>query len=202
MNPMTNQNTIDISDFARGLSAEDASERNQFAKVIFLLGTRMARSTVDRWIGDPALAKLLVTDEAGAPKLTVGLAVEPASFDKIRIANGSPRLAEVPPEQDAKEFELHFPGNARLDVLTTTDREGSGAIARYLQKFGEGIQQIEIMTNSVDQATEILREAFGAVPIYPASRAGANATRVNFFLVTTPEGRKILMELVEAEGQT
>jgi len=198
MNPMNNRNTIDISDFARGLSAEDVSERNQFAKVIFLLGTRMARSTVDSWLGDPALAQLLVADESGMPRFTVGLAVEPASFEKIRIANGSPRLAEVPPDQDAKEFELHFPANARLDILTTNDREGDGAIARYLQKFGEGIQQIEIRTKSVDQATKILRETFGAAPIYPASRAGADATRVNFFLVTTQEGRKILMELVEA----
>src|ERR1700722_15654670 len=143
MNPTNNRNAIDISDFARGLSAEDVSERNQFAKVIFLLGTRMARSTVDRWLDDPALAQLLVT-ESGVPNFTVGLAVEPASFEKIRIANGSPRLAEVPPDQDAKEFELHFPANARLDILTTNDREGEGAIARYLQKFGEGIQQIEI----------------------------------------------------------
>jgi hypothetical protein len=198
MNPINNRNAIDISDFARGLSAEDVSERNQFAKVIFLLGTRMARSTVDRWLSDPTLAKLLVTDESGAPSLTVGLAVEPASFEKIRTANGSPHLSEVPPDQDAKEFELQFPGNARLDILTTNDREGIGAIARYLQKFGEGIQQIEIRTKNVDQATEILRATFGIVSVYPATRAGADATRVNFFLVTTPEGRKILMELVEA----
>src|SRR5258708_5336459 len=38
--------------------------------------------------------------------VTVGLPVEPAACAKIREANGSPRLAQVPPDQDAQEFEL------------------------------------------------------------------------------------------------
>ena len=44
----------------------------------------------------------------------------------------------------------------------------------------------------------MLRERFGIEPIYPATRAGADGTSVNFFLVATPEGKKVLIELVES----
>jgi len=37
------------------------------------------------------------------PKTTVGIAVQPELFRQIRAANGSPRLAEVPPDQDAED---------------------------------------------------------------------------------------------------
>jgi hypothetical protein len=82
-------------------------------------------------------------------------------------------------------------------VLTTKDPSGSGAIAKYLTKFGEGVQQVEYRCKNVDRATAILEEEFGVPPIYPATRPGADGTRVNFFLVTSPEDRKILIELYE-----
>jgi len=135
------------------------------------------------------------------PKLTVGIAVFPVNFEKIRLANDSPPLADAPPDQDVVEFELEFVGDTlkplRLDVLTTNAPGGSGAIARFLNKFGEGIQQFEIDVTDVDRATEILRTRFKVEPVYPATRAGANGTRVNFFLVTAADGKKILVELVE-----
>ncbi len=99
------------------------------------------------------------------------------------------------------EFELHFSQQVQLDILTTREPGGKGAIARYLQKFGEGIQQVELLAQNVDTATEILRSHFGVQPIYPATRTGADGTRVNFFLVSlpdkAPEQGKILIELVE-----
>jgi hypothetical protein len=49
----------------------------------------------------------------------------------------------------------------------------------------------------VDRATEILRTRFQVEPIYPATRPGANGTRVNFFLVSGRNGKKVLVELVE-----
>ncbi len=64
-------------------------------------------------------------------------------------------------------------------------------------KFGEGIQQIEINVTDVDRATEILRIRFALEPVYPATRAGADGTRVNFFLAPAPQGKKVLIELVE-----
>jgi hypothetical protein len=143
----------------------------------------------------------MVLDASQFPVTTVGIAVTPENFDRIRAANGSPRLAEVPPDQDAKEFELHFAQGVRLDILTTREPGGTGAIARYLQKSGEGIQQAELLARNVDAAAEILRAGFGVQPIYPATRAGADGSRVNFFLVPLtgkgPEKGKVLIELVE-----
>jgi len=133
------------------------------------------------------------------PAVTVGLAVTPETFRAIREANGSPRLAEVPPDQDAEEFELHFPDRVMLDVLTTKEPGGPGAIARYLAKFGEGIQQVEFLCHNVDRAAAILREAFQLTPIYPATRRGADGTRINFFLVGVPGGGKVLIELYERQ---
>jgi hypothetical protein len=143
----------------------------------------------------------MVLDASQFPVTTVGIAVTPENFDRIRAANSSPRLADVPSDQDAKEFELHFAQGVLMDILTTREPGGTGAIARYLEKFGEGIQQVELLTRKVDAATEILRSRFGVQPIYPATRAGADGTRVNFFLVSLPEKGpekgKILIELVE-----
>src|SRR5262249_314094 len=103
---------------------------------------------------------------------------------------------EVPPEQDAKEFELHFTG-IRLDVLTTNAPGGKGAIARFLTRFGEGIQQVEFLCTNVDRATRILREKFNVQAGYPETRNVSNGTRINFFLAETPEHEKVLIELYE-----
>ena len=132
------------------------------------------------------------------PVITVGVAVPREAFNRIRIANGTPRLAEVPPDQDAEEFELDFPEGISLDVLTTREPGGDGAIARYLSKFGEGVQQVEFRCTNVDRATEVLKEKFKIAPVYPATRAGADGTRVNFFLVASPDGGKVLIELYQA----
>ena len=163
----------------------------------------------DEWQKDEEFRVLLVREQfvrphgrkVSFPRLTVGIAVLPETFEKIRAANGFPPLADVPPDQDALEFELEFTGRfippPRLDILTTKAPGGGGAIARFLEKFGEGIQQVEIDVTDVDRATEILRTRFQIEPIYPATRPGANGTRVNFFLVTAWNGKKVLVELVE-----
>jgi hypothetical protein len=84
-----------------------------------------------------------------------------------------------------------------MDILTSRDAAGSGAIAKYLQKFGEGIQQIEYRCANVDRATQILRDKFGIAPVFPATRTGADGTRINFFLVSAPSASKVLIELYE-----
>ncbi len=159
---------------------------------------------INSWIGDPEFRELnrpFTLDAKGDPRwkrppLVVGIAVQPETFEMIRAADGSPRLSDVPPDQDAIEFELAS-GTAGIDVLTTREPGGSGAIAKFLLKFGEGVQQIEVNVTDVDRATEILRTRFGFTPIYPATRPGADGTRVNFFLVPGPDGKKLLVELVE-----
>jgi hypothetical protein len=177
-----------------GLASADPSERSSAADVIYREGRTLADAAVSAWWNDAELSGLLL---GPSPVVTVGLAVERATFGRIRMANGTPRLAEVPAEQDAEEFELHFPENVLLDVLTTREPGGSGAIARYLAKFGEGVQQVEFRCANVDRATEILKEEFEIKPVYLATRPGADGTRVNFFLVAPPGGGKVLIELYE-----
>lgn len=187
----------EIAPLIRSLCAADPAKRAIAATEVFRRGSTMARSAAEGWLAYPPLASLLLRGSSGALQTTVGIAVEPETFERLRSANESPRLANVPPDQDAKEFELDFPGGVKLDVLTTRQPGGPGAIARYLLKFGEGIQQVEFNVTDVDRATEILRERFAAEPIYPATRAGADGTRVNFFLVPRVGGAKVLIELVE-----
>jgi hypothetical protein len=175
------------------LSSAEPSLRLAGAGEIYRLGRAAAGSAMSGWWADSELSALL---PGGSSVVTVGLAVARETFGPIRIANGTPRLAEVPADQDAEEFALHFPQDIFLDILTTREPGGSGAIARFLNKFGEGIQQVEFRCTSVDRATQILKDKFGVASVYPATRPGADGTRVNFFLVASPDG-KVLVELYE-----
>jgi hypothetical protein len=177
-----------------GLCSGDFAARHSAAREIYHRGRTPADQATHLWRSDLEFSALL----GPHPAATVGLAVERVTFARIREANGAPRLAEVPPDQDAEEFELHFPDQVWLDVLTTREPGGPGAIARYLLKFGEGIQQVEYRCRSVDRATAILHQEFGITPIYPQTRPGADGTRVNFFLVPAPGAGRVLIELYEA----
>jgi integral membrane protein TerC family protein len=195
-------------DFHR-LADQDPEQRAQAAQDLYCHGKTRTLNWLDEWSKDDDFRPLIVQDqylrpdgEKGSwPKITVGIAVLPETFEKIRTASGSPPLADAPADQDVVEFELEFAkigmSHAHLDVLTTKTPGGNGAIARFLKKFGEGIQQIEIDVTNVDLATEILRTRFEVAAIYPATRPGANGTRVNFFLVTAWNNQKVLVELVE-----
>ncbi len=178
------------------LSSSDPIMRCAAATEIYRRGRAPADRAVYAWWTDPEFAALFGT----TPAVTVGLAVRRETFARIREANGAPRLADVPPDQDAEEIELQFPNDISLDVLTTRDPEGLGAIAKFLAKLGEGVQQVEFRCRDVDRATQILREQFRLPPIYPQTRPGADNTRVNFFLVPLPTGGKVLIELYQRTG--
>jgi hypothetical protein len=180
-----------------GLRSNDSSARFAAATEIYRAGRVPADRAVSSWWGNPELSQLLFWPD---PQVTVGLAVERATFARIHDGNGAPPLAHVPPDQDAEEFELHFPDRISLDVLTTRAPGGPGAIARYLAKFGEGIQQVEFRCIDVERATAILKESFGVSAVYPRTRAGADATRVNFFLMPALGACKVLIELYESAG--
>jgi len=179
------------------LSSADVSKRLAAAKEVYRLGRATAGSAIAEWWADSELSALLLEPN---PAITVGLAVQRDTFGRIRIANGTPRLAEVPPDQDAEEFELHFTDGISLDILTTREPGGSGAMAKYLAKIGEGIQQVEYRCANIDRAAQILKEKFQVAPVYPATRAGADGTRVSFFLVASPDGGKVLIELYEGKS--
>jgi tellurite resistance protein TerC len=191
------------------LAGQYPAERALVASRLFAAGLGRALEFLQLCERDNELRKLLVSEKVGngAPmvpggaRLTVGIAVLPQTFDQIRKANGAPALGDAPADQDVLEFELEFPErgqpHVRLDILTAKTPGGTGAIARFLEKFGEGIQQVEVDVTDVDRATEILRTRFKTEPVYPATRAGANGTRVNFFFVPTAHNQKLLVELVE-----
>src|ERR1700681_2972700 len=88
-----------------------------------------------------------------------------------------------------------------MGVLPGRGAGWQGGIARFLAKFGEGVQQVEFRCLSVNRAMAILRERFRVAPIYPEARAGANGSKVNFVLVAVPvaagENAKVLIELYE-----
>jgi hypothetical protein len=180
----------------QSLSDANSDTRRCAASEIFQRGVALVQIATSTWFLESDLAKYFLLGETSVPNTTVGIAVGRANFEAIRAANRSPRLAIVPRDQDAEEFELDFPDGVRLDILTTKYGGAGGAIDKFLQKFGEGIQQIEFETRDVDRATEILRTRFHITPIYAQTRAGADCTRVNFFLVPA-EGKKVLIELVE-----
>ncbi|MGB8472751.1 MAG: hypothetical protein WCE61_01550 [Candidatus Acidiferrum sp.] len=181
-----------------GLGSGEAAERERAAAEIYAAGREPAEAAVQIWWTDEELSKLLL---GKARELTVGLAVQRETFARIRTANSVARMAEVPSEQDAEEFELHFSGGIALDILTSRAPGGDGAIAKHLAKFGEGVQQVEFRCLNVDRATEILKEKFKIGPIYPETRAGADGTRVNFFLVPMPGKGKILIELYKPASE-
>jgi hypothetical protein len=184
-----------IADLLAQLAGADAAQRERAAAEIFRQGCAAAEPVLKQWFADAEFRALV----AGCgPLLTVGVAVEAAQFEEIRRRFGQIRLAQMPPEQDALEFELQFPHGVRLDVLTTRDPAGSGAIARFLARSGAGIQQIECEVRDAVRATQLIRSRFTLEPVYPETCAGANGTRVNFFLAPVAEGRKVLIELVES----
>jgi hypothetical protein len=195
----------DVAEWIGNLADSDAAKRRAAATHLHLAGAALFLAATHEWFKDAEFRELVrpfSIAAAGEPtsedtSFSIGIAVQPENFERIRAANGSPRLAEVPPDQDAMEFELRSDEHEEFDILTTRDPGGPGAIARYLQKFGEGIQQIEVNVTSVSRAAEILRTRFGLTPVYPETHAGANGARVNFFLVPLVEGKRALIELVE-----
>jgi hypothetical protein len=184
-----------IAELIAGLAAADAGARERAAGEIFRRGCAAAEPVLKQWFADAEFRQLVF---GRGPLLTVGLAVEPAQFAEIRRRAGAIKLAQAPPDQDVQEFELQFPHGVRLDVLTPLDPAGSGAIARFLARFSPGIQQVECEVRDAARATKLIRSRFALQPVYPEVRAGTEGTRVNFFLAPAAEGRKILIELVEA----
>jgi tellurite resistance protein TerC len=187
-------NPTEIKGLVAELASEASGEREAAATALYEIGSAMGEAATDAWWQDEELRALL------DKHATVGIAVGPERFEAIRAQMGEPRLSDVPPDQDAIEFEVHFGRRVRLDILTTRAPGGEGPIAKFLGKFGEGIQQVEFSTSDVDRATARIGQRFGVKPVYPATRPGADATRVNFFLLATPEGKKVLVELVEMPG--
>jgi hypothetical protein len=180
----------DVRAWVEDLAAADTGRRAAAWVQLYRTGCQMAEGAFAQWQQDPEFAVLV----RGEP--VVGVAVSPDVFAQVRQEMGMPPLARVPDEQSTAEFEIHR-GNVRLDILTPVDNEGP--IQKFLDRYGPGIQQVELPVEKVEEAVKILTERFGLTPVYPLPRPGADGTRVNFFLVDKPGGGKVLIELFEAK---
>jgi len=195
---MMDKSTDSVADYISRLAGADIREREAAAHALFRIGCSFAEPVLRKWFADPEFRALA---PGGSALLTVGLAVRPATFEAIRARFDQPPLADLPPDQDVREFELAFAHGVRLDVLTPGSPEKEGPIAKFLARFGEGIQQVECDVRDVSRATEILRQRFQLEPVHPQVRAGANQTLVNFFLMPVAEDRKLLIELVQSPNK-
>jgi methylmalonyl-CoA/ethylmalonyl-CoA epimerase len=177
------------------LESASREDREAAARELYRAGRARGEQATAAWWAVEELRSLFTG------VITVGLAVEEARFAAIRAAWGEPPLADVPPEQDAQEFEVEAHGaagfTAQLDILTSRTSDPNGAIRKFLSKNGEGIQQVEFDVKDVDRACAIVRDLLGVKFVYPQTRPGAGGTRVNFFLASAADGGRVLIELVE-----
>jgi hypothetical protein len=185
------------------LAMENSKFRYDAAREIYATGVAMCEPALEEWRTDREFDELLVRSphEFSPWRTIVGVAVKPETFEAIRLANGSPALANVPPDQEAREFEIRCPKGTELDILTTREGSNAGPIGKFVEKFGEGIQQVEIYVFDVDRATAILHSRFGVISIFPKARPGADGTRMNFFLAKGAGEKKVLIELVESKSE-
>ena len=180
-----------VREWVEDLASPDLGRRATGAVQLYRAGCDLVKDFLDQWSQLPQFAVLIT----GEP--IVGVAVPPDLFERIRQEMGETgSLSNVPAEQSTAEFEVKADG-IRLDILTPVD--GGGAIQKFLDRFGPGIQQVELPVSDVEAATRILTLRFGLASVYPEPRAGANGTRVNFFLAELPGGGKVLIELFEAK---
>ena len=86
-------------------------------------------------------------------------------------------------------------GNSRLELLEPLNNEG--AIARYLEKRGEGIHHIALRVNDIVEAREIA-DKFGARLLSDKPLSGAHGTLVTF--IHPGDTGRVLFELVQQSG--
>lgn len=180
----------DLPAWVDELAGPDPSRGFAARLELYRAGCALAADIFAAWQKDAEFALLV----AGQP--IVGVAVPADVFARIRQQWHMPPLASVPPDLNTAEFELQAPGPP-MDILTPVDNEG--AIQKFLDRFGPGIQQVELPVRNVEAAVRILTTRFGLAPVYPEPRDGADGTRVNFFLVEKPGGGRVLIELFEAK---
>lgn len=180
----------DVRELIEDLAGPDPGKRVSARVQLYRAGCALVEEIFAMWQKDPEFAVLVTGDPI------VGIAVPPDLFTRIRQELDMPPLAKVPEDQSTAEFEIHSRG-PRMDVLTPVDSEGP--IQKFLDRFGPGIQQVELPVHSVEAAVKILSERLGLKPVYPETREGADDTRVNFFLVEKSGGGRVLIELFEAK---
>lgn len=98
---------------------------------------------------------------------------------------------EVNEEQGVREAMLQV-GDSRIQLLAPL--RADSAIGKFLERSGEGIQQVAFRVSDVEVAAQRLRDA-GLRLLYDAPRRGTAGSRINF--VHPKDCGGVLVELVE-----
>ncbi len=84
-------------------------------------------------------------------------------------------------------------GESKLELLESTDPEGP--VAKYIEKFGEGIHHLALEVSDVEAALRKVKQS-GLPLIDEQPRKGVEATRIAFL---HPRGTgRVLLELVQS----
>ena len=101
---------------------------------------------------------------------------------------------EVNEEQGVREAMLDVGGSGScIQLLAPLSPESP--IAKFLDRSGQGVQQVAYGVDAIDAVTEELR-AKGVRLLYDEARGGTAGSRVNF--VHPKDAMGVLVELVEA----
>jgi methylmalonyl-CoA/ethylmalonyl-CoA epimerase len=128
----------------------------------------------------------------------VGFAVADldAAIDFYARTFGLPMTHRETNEEQGVEEAMLGVGNAAIQLLAPLRPDSS--IGRFLDRNGEGIQQVALRVVDVEVASQRLRDA-GLRLLYDAPRRGTAGSRINF--VHPKDCGGVLVELVEPPGE-
>jgi methylmalonyl-CoA/ethylmalonyl-CoA epimerase len=125
----------------------------------------------------------------------VGLAV--ADLEKslnfwVSVFGGAIHSREINTQQGVEEALILFPDGSKIQLLAAL--ESTSTIGKFLEKHGEGVQQVALSVKNLEFAGQKLLAA-GISLVYPAPQKGSNDSSINFIHPKFTGG--VLIELVE-----
>ena len=97
---------------------------------------------------------------------------------------------EIVEEQKARTAIIPV-GETKIELIESTDPEG--AIARHIERRGEGLHHLALEVSDIQSALEILKEK-GIPLVDEKPRTGVENSKIAFL---HPKGTKALLEIVE-----
>ncbi len=105
---------------------------------------------------------------------------------------------EVNEEQGVREAMLAVgDGTTRIQLLAPINDQST--IAKFIDRNGQGVQQVAYTVDDIDAVSEQLRER-GMRLLYDEPKRGTSDSRVNF--IHPKDARGVLVELVEPAATT
>lgn len=130
---------------------------------------------------------LLGLDHVGLAVNDLGASLE--SWDSLGLKSAHQERND---EQGIDEAMLALPNDVFVQLIAPLGPNTT--IAKFLEKNGEGLQQIAFRVSSIDEAMTRVSAA-GLRLIYPEPRSGTRNSRINF--IHPKDAGGVLVELVE-----